>query len=242
MRCLIGWVLCAGLAGGMVTAAGGCGGDDFGTTVSLPAAQRHKLPDTLEPGTVIKLPSATPFNIHDKRWRGTPGPDGKANPSADATPKGTAHCKADGSNGGASSAEFQLGHCIDNPTDKAVRAELKMTIDYEHACKAEGEGAKTVSTYSVKAFVKDTAGTVLQTMPLSVHTSDDGQVDWAGKERTITEITLQPGLGYYIVLAGRAEASSLAKTSSSASVNVKSFELQIICKSATATGPAAKGT
>ena len=154
----------------------------------------------------------------------------------------TTASSSDGSNGGASSAEFQLGHCIDNPTDKAVRAELRMTVDYEHACKAEGEGAKTVSTYNVKAFVKDTAGRVLKTMPLSVHTSDDGEVDWAGKERTITEVTLQPGLGYYIVLAGRAEAGSLAKTSSSSSINVKSFELQIICKSATTTGPAAKGT
>jgi len=242
MRSVIGWVACAGLIGGMAVGVGGCGGDDFGTTVSLPADQRHKLPDALEPGTVIKLPSPTSFNIHDKRWQGTPGPDGKANPSADATPKGTAHCKADGSNGGVSSAEFQLGHCIDNPTDKAVKAEIKMTIDYEHACKAEGEGAKTVGMYSIKAFVKDTAGRILQTMPLSVHTSDDGQVAWSGKERTVAEVTFQPGLGYYIVLAGRAEASSLAKTSSSASVNVKSFELQIICKSATTTGPTAKGS
>ena len=83
-----------------------------------------------------------------------------------------------------------------------------MAIDYEHACKADEGGTKTVSTYAVKAFVKNTAGRVLQTLPLSSHTSEDGRVSWSGNERTITEVVLQPGLGYYVVLAAQVQAGS----------------------------------
>jgi len=241
MRATIGWLLCVGLTSTMMISAGGCGGSEFGTAVDVPPAQRHKLPATLKPGTVIKLPSGQPFNVHDKQWNSTPGQDGQANPSADATAKGTAFCKADGANGGTAWAEFQLGHCIDNHSGKPISAELRMTIDYEHACQITDGAVKTASQYAIKAFVKNTAGKVLQTLPLATHTSDDGRVSWSGTERTITEVTMQPGLGYYVVLAGRAEANSHAKTSASAHIKVKSFALEILCKPAAATAPAAKG-
>ena len=245
MRAMTRWLLWVGMATGLVIPAIGCGGGDFGTTVDLPPAQRHKLPGTLKPGTVIKLPSAQPFNIHDRLWNSTPGPDGKANPLAEATAKGTALCKADGANGGSSTAEFQLGHCIDNQSGKAILSELRMSVDYEHGCQATGEGAATVSTYAVKAFVKDTTGKVIQTLPLASHSSDDGRINWSGTERTITEVTMLPGMGYYIVLAGQAVAGSQAKTSSSAHVKVKAFALVITCKPAASppnatTTPAAK--
>lgn len=219
----------------IVISSAGCGGSDFGTTVDLPSDRHHKLLPTLKPGTVIKLPSARPFNVHDKLWNATPGHEGKANPSADATAKGTAYCLADGADGGTSFAQFQVGHCIDNDSGKPIQAELRMRIDYEHACQAEGKGAKTVSNYAVKVLVKDTAGKVQRNLPLAAHTSDDGRVRWTGTEQTITEVTMQPGLGYYIILAARADAASQKGTSSSASIKVKAFELEIRCKPVTKT-------
>lgn len=237
--------LVASLFGGVLVLAGGCAGGDFGTDVDLPVSQRHKLTATMKPGTVIKLPKPLPFNVHDKRWNSTPGADGKADPSAGATADGTAFCKADGSNGGSSTAEFQIGHCLDNDSGTTISAELRMTIDYEHACRAEGEGAKVVANYAIKVFVKDTAGRVLQTLPLAAHTTDEGRVSWAGSEKTITEVTMQPGLGYYVVLAGQAQAGSEPKTSTSAHIKVKSFALDIVCNradkvAAGSTAPSAK--
>ncbi len=235
------WRWFGSLVAAMTVFAAGCGGAGFVTSVDLPPEQRDKLPPTLSPGTVIKLPADRPFNVHDKAWNSTPGQDGRANPSADATPKGMATCKADGADGGSSWAEFQLGHCLDNHTGKPILAEVRMRIDYEHACQAAGGGAKTASLYTIQAFVKTTAGRVVQTLPLASHTSDDGKVNWSGAERTLIEVPMDPGMGYYIVLAGRAEAASQAKTSASAHIKVKSFVLEIVCKPPTATAPTAKG-
>ncbi|MBN1345142.1 MAG: hypothetical protein JXQ73_20780 [Phycisphaerae bacterium] len=234
MRAMTTLLFGLGTIGPALLTATGCGGTDFTATVDLPAAQRQKLTPNLKPGAAIKLPADVPFNVHDKRWSGTPGSNGKADPSADATAQGAAYCKADGSDGGASWAEFQLGHCLDNDSGAAIQAELRMSIDYEHGCEEQGEGAKTVSNYQIVVMIKDTSGKVLQTMPLSAHVSDDGRVSWSGSERTIAEITMQPDFGYYILLAGRAQADSQTGSSSSAEIKVKRFTLEIICKPATA--------
>lgn len=238
MRASITRTILVAYVGAAATWWAGCSGSDFGTNVDLPREKHHRLPPTLKPGTVITLPAAQPFNVHDKLWNSTPGQGGKAAPAADASANGTAFCKADGADGGSSFAEFQIGHCIDNDSGVPVEAELRMLIDYDQACQAEGQGAKTASNYAIKAFVKDTAGRIVRNLPLATHTSDDGQVHWSGAERTITDVTMQPGLGYYIVLAGRAEAGSQTGTSSSASITVKAFQLEIRCKPAPATAPA----
>ncbi len=229
------------LASSMVTMVG-CGGGDFGTDVSLPPAERHTLTSAIQPGTTIRLPKSKPFNIHDKSWNATPGQDGTANAVADASPKGTASCKADAANGGSATAMFQLGHCIDNDSGKPMTVEVRMAIDYEHACQAKGEDPKNTANYAIKVFVKDTAGRVQQTLPLATHTTEDGRVQWSGTERTITEFTMRPKLGYYVVLTGRAQATSTAGASASAEVTVKSFTLDLRCEAAATEPPPATAT
>ncbi len=216
----------------LLLSATGCGGSGGpSTAVELTPAQRHKLRTAPSPEIVIKLPQGQPFNVQDKRWNSTPGASGKANPLADATPTGTAFCRADGENGGASWAECQLGHGIDNETGRAVQAEVRMTIDYEYACKAtDGGTGKTTALFAIKAFVKSTDGKVLRTLPLASHTSDDGAIRWSGTERTITELTMQPNLGYYIVVSARADATSGEKGACQAEVKVKSLAMEIVCK------------
>lgn len=209
----------------------GCGGGDFGTAVDLPAAQRHDLAPTVKPGMTIELPKAQPFNVCEKHWTGSLSRDGKADCSADATSDGKAHCKASGSDGGTASADFQLGHCLQNKSGKVVVAELRMAIDYEHACKAEGgKTPKSAGSYAVKVFVKDTAGKVLQTLPLAAHTTEEGRITWSGNEKTIAEVRMQPGLGYYIVLAGQASVTTHSGESAEARVDVKSFKLTVECE------------
>jgi len=241
MRAITGWSGLCGIIGMLAAGVVGCGGGGGpATTVDLPAAQRHKLRAVPAPSLAIKLPSEHTFNIHDKRWGSTPGPAGKANPAADAAPEGTAFCRADAENGGASWAEFQLGHALENDTDQPIGAELRLTIDYEYACRAAGQGTKTAGAFAIKAFVKGTDGKVLNTIPLAGHTSDDGPVRWSGSERTLTELTLQPRRGYYIVVGGRADAAAAEKASSIAEITVKSLALEIVFKPATATTSAEK--
>ncbi len=208
----------------------GCGGGDFGTAVDLPASQRHELAATVKPGMVIELPKAQGFNVREKHWTGTLGRDGKADSSANATADGKAHCKASASDGGKATADFQLGHCLQNKSGKVVVAELRMAIDYEHACKAEGKTPKSTGSYAIKVFVKDTAGKVVQTLPLAAHSTDEGPITWSGNEKTVAEVRMQPGLGYYIVLAGQASVTTEPDESAEARVNVKSFQLTIECE------------
>jgi hypothetical protein len=231
-----------GLASGVVLFVGvGCSSSGGpAVTADLPASQRHKLKTIPAPGVALKLPAGEPFNVHDKRWGSTPGPSGKANPVADAVAGGTAMCRADAENGGTSWAEFELGHALDNETGKPVAAELLMTLDYEYDCRAAGGGAKTTGLFAIKAFVKGTDGKVLQTIPLAGHTSDDGPIHWSGSERTLTGFVLQPNLGYYLVVVGRADAGSHENASSMAQVKVKSLSMEITFKPAGTTTAAAK--
>jgi hypothetical protein len=239
MRAITGWLLSVGASAAILITCG-CSGSEFGTAVEVPPSQRYKLPKVIRPGIIVKLPADEQFNVHDKQWNSTPGANGQANPSADATGKGTAFCKADASNGGASWAEFELGYCLDYPGDKPVRVELRMTIDYHQHCEATPGAVKTVSNYAAKIFVKNSAGRVVQTLPLATHSTEEGRVNWTGTERTITDVTFQPGMGYYIILAGRAEAGSDAKTSSSADITIKSFVLELLYESPTTATSATK--
>jgi len=211
---------------------GGCAGGGSAGIVDLPAAQRHRLTAALPANAVIKLPADTPYNVHDKRWGSTPGLDGKAVAAADATASGTAYAAANAENGGVSWGEFQLGHSLENETGKALAAELRMTIDYEYVCRAAG-GAKTAGVFSLKAYVKGSDGKVIQMLPLAGHTTDDGPVRWSGTERTVSEITMQSGLGYTIVLVGRTDATSQEKASCAAEIRIKSLAIEIACKPAT---------
>jgi hypothetical protein len=241
MRATTGYLL-FGFASGVIFSAGvGCSGSGGpAVTADLPPSQRHKLRTIPTASAVLRLPAGEPFNVHDKRWGSAPGPSGKANPVADAKAGGTAFCRADAENGGTSWAEFELGHALDNETDKPIAAELHMTVDYEYACRAAGGGAKTAGAFAIKAFVKGTDGKTLQTIPLASHTSDDGPIDWSGTERTVNGFVLQPNLGYYVVVVGRVDAGSQEKASAMAEIKVKSLAMELAFKPAGSTTAAAK--
>ncbi len=212
--------------GAVLCAVCGCGGGDF-ARIKVPPEQQITVSADLAAGKTLKLPADKPFNVHDPLRSST----GDAQAGSDATEVGTAFCGAQGRNGGAASAEFQLGSCLYNETGKPLAATVTFSLDYEHKAESTaGATAETAGKMLLKIFIRDSVGKILKEQVLVQSASRVGPRSWSGRETQAFDVALQPDLSYHFVLAGRAEAATKPHTSASARIDVKRLEIEIACK------------
>ena len=208
--------------------ASGCSETGFGESVSLPKDKHASLLDDFAAGAPLRLPADAAFNVADSQRQATGA--GQADSAADAA--GTAHCTASADGAGTATAEFQLGHVLDNRGDQPLNVTARFDVDYECSLEsppdtASDATAKPADQLGVRVFVRDSNRHIHRTMMLTDISQYTGPKQWSGRQSPAFDVTLEPGLAYYFVLAGRATVSGTETTTASAKINVRSMNVEL---------------
>ncbi|MFQ5489599.1 MAG: hypothetical protein ACE5GE_02655 [Phycisphaerae bacterium] len=216
-----GWGVAVSLVGAVAV---GCSQAGFGESANLPQDKHASLVANFSQGQPLSLPSDTGFNLHDTQRHAS----GKGKAISSADPAGRASCQADADGVGAATAEFQLGYVLDNrgtdPLD--VTADLKVS----YSCEVQGnpdEPAKEPDHLGLRVFVRDSNHRILRSMVLTEVTPFNGPRRWSSQQNPTFDFTMEPGLAYYIVLAGRTAVTGTESNSASARVDVQSTALDL---------------
>ena len=202
----------------------GCGGAEFGESVSVPQEQHASLLDDFALGKPLVLPGDTAFNVADAQRSSTAA--GRAESNAD--PSGSAHCVASAAGVGTATAEFQLGHALDNRGRNPLKVTVRMDVEYE--CRLESDPADTSKPedqLGLRVFVRDSDQRIPHRMMLSDAGSLAGPRRWSGRQSPSFDVTLEPGLAYYFVLAGRVAVTGTETTPTSARIDVRSLKMEL---------------
>ncbi|MFO0972606.1 MAG: hypothetical protein U1A27_04075 [Phycisphaerae bacterium] len=231
----------AGLALVLLTCGlGACSDDTFTLKISRPADER---PDYSDPpgASAVHVPGEQPFNLVPF----TSGQNGHGSGQASATPAGNASAKGQAENGGSAFGEFQLGYAFDYAGKKPGGAVVHVKLEASQATETDGGDADTSAAATLTLLVKDSNGLALHTEPLLVGKSPGGTKALSAAETSTLDLPLAPGVGYYIVVAGRVDAkSATGKHSASAALDVKGCAITLEWRSggearAAAVSPAA---
>jgi len=202
----------------------GCSETEFGESITLPRERHASVVDEFARGRPLRLPGDATLNLADSQRSATGA--GAAESSADSSGRARAVASAPGR--GAAAAEFQLGHVLDNRGDAPLDVTARFDVDY--ACRLESDPAdlaKEADTLGVRVFIRDSNRRVLGQMTLTQTDQFSGPAQWSGRQTPSFEVTLEPGLAYYFVLAGRATATGTEDTPVSAEITVHSLAVEL---------------
>ncbi len=210
---------------GLVLAVSGCNQQGFGESVTLTRADRGSVVDDFATGQPLRLPGDAGLNLADSQ-RSAAGA-GKAESSADGT--GLARCAASADGVGTATAEFQLGHVLDNRGESALPVTARFDIDYTCRLQTDADDvSKPEDRLALRVFVRDSNKRVHRSMMLTDFTQFTGPREWSGRQSPSFDITMEPGLAYYFVLAGRTSVTGTDATASAAELDVTSMKIELI--------------
>lgn len=198
-----------------------CGGGNF--EVPQPVMQQRAAPirtTALNAGT-IRIPADMPFNVAFPNSTQSGG--GRA--EASAKPDGTARCTVECSGEGAASSGFQLGHKFTVSDDPGAECIVTLSIDGKCSINSADAAADSAISTDAWVFVKDSNGAVLHKETLLTDTG--GAMSRALAVRTSFTVKFSPNNDYYLLLAGRVQATTREQKSLRASLDIDktSFEL-----------------
>jgi hypothetical protein len=202
----------------------GCGGAEFGESVSIPQERHASLVDDFADGQELNLPGDMPFNLYDSQRRAT----GAGLADSSAEPAGRAGCQAQAGAVGTAEAEFQLGHVLDNRGQEPLKITARFAVDY--ACQVEADlldRTKTADQLGLRVFVRDSNRRVLSNMMLTQLEETTGPREWTGRQVNAFDVTMEPGLAYYFVLAGRVSVTATELSTASAQIEVHSLDIEL---------------
>ena len=184
----------------------GCSGPDV-PELRVPTERQHALRSLAE--RPLSLPEDQPFAIHVKKSAQEPGPDGTAEGGSDATPQGAGLCSARAANGGAASAEFTLGHRIDNQGDAAQSVALQVDFDLKTRVAVSSQPAPvTGSAASLDLLVADGRHRIVARIPVLQGTSETGSADGLAHEQRNLRLRFEGRQSYDVMLVGKANAKA----------------------------------
>jgi len=201
----------------------GCGSSrDFGESVSLPQKSLARSAVAFSGGQVVALPADRPFNVADTQRHS----EGAAHADSNASNSGQASCTADATEGGAASAEFQIGHVL--TYDGASATKVSVTFDIDYRCMSNDHTPHGAAPpVGLKAFIKDSNHRLLGKVMLTDGNPDRLPDRWSGSQSPSFDITLEPGLAYHLIVAGRVEVSGDDTSGPRAELEVRRAEIQI---------------
>ena len=211
-------------ATGSVGWLAGCSGAQFGEAVALSRETHASLVDDFAAGKPLALPQDLAFNLYDSQRSATAG--GRAESTAD--PAGRAQCQASAEEVGTATAEFQLGHVLDNRGQGPLEVTARFVVDY--ACRVRcdpQDRSKPADELGLRIFVRDSNKRLLDKHMLTEASEAGGTRDWTGRETHAFDLTLEPGLAYYFVVAGRVSVTGTESSGASARIEVNSFNLEL---------------
>ena len=206
----------------------GCGGGDAGMSVRRLAGERPDIGEQAVARGRLSIPSDEAFNYTEVQGN-QHGPAARG----DAKPIGNngAVCRAEVKGKGSATGQFLLGYCFDNATAKTLNAvvKLKLNISESTAFEATGGDSETSPTASrtLTFFVKDTNGFELKREDLVASNLGKGPRSSRSSPEIIFDLQVEPGRGYYLMLAGRANVKAEDAQSADATLTVTDVSLNI---------------
>jgi len=219
----------------------GCSEDSFSIKVSKPPKERPDLGDDVLSQGPVKLPSGVAFNLTSN----SSNENGKCHAQAKADPDGKASAKVTAEEGGAGSAEFQMGYTFDQTAKQPLGAVIELTVDLDEGIELGSGDIGSTAKVTVMFLVKDSNGSTLRSESLLADSSASGARRWSARTTTAIDAVFVPDLGYYVLVAARVEATGAAGRKASADLAMKSCEMTIrwkkespVARGETATKPA----
>ena len=225
---LVGRSLRGGVVVAMLVAAGCSGGHGFGESITVPPEQHTKVGDAFAAGKTLRLPAEVRFNVADVQRFSR----GAATAEASADASGTAGCSAKAQADGSAWAEFQLGQVVANRGDQPLAVTVTFNVSYSYRTSGQvSAGGATPDQFALKVYISDSDRRSLKRMMLAELDPAKGPTTWTGTQAPAFDVTLEPGLAYHLVLAGRVEVSGDETRSPAAEIDVQSLEVSIVPKS-----------
>jgi len=217
------FVCCVAVA--LVWLSGCSGGADFGESLSVPQDRHTKVDDVFGAGKTLRIPADVPFNVTDAQRFSS----GQAEAKSSAEAGGKAECSAGAGPDGNAWAEFQLGHVLSHRGDKPYETTVTFSATYGYQMGGElSAGSATPDKFALKVYIMDSNRRVLKRMMLAELDLVKGPTTWTGTQSPAFDLTLEPGLAYHLVMAGRIEVSSDVERSPSAQIQVESLDIEIV--------------
>jgi hypothetical protein len=219
-----GIVVLALLVSGLTWA--GCGGGAVVSDFGVSPERRTALSEAGPAEQVLRLPAETPFNIHSDHFERDQEAGGTAEGESSATADGTAVCAVRVSHGGSGSADFYLGHCLENRGEAALTVDARFDIDYVTSF-ARDENTRVDGAYTLKVVVNDTEGRTLKQIQVENSADMEGSISLSSKSSEEFRVRLEPQRVYNFVLAGHVEAESQPETQADVRLAIKRLELTL---------------
>jgi hypothetical protein len=203
----------------------GCGGSEFGESVSVPQERHTGVADYFSAGQTVTLPKDAPFNVADAQR----GSNGGGTSESHADPAGKASCWASAQKGGDARAEFQLGQVIDNRGSTPLEATVRVRVEYAYSF--EGDRLirdRAPDSFGLKFYIMDSDKRVLNRVKLAELTDALGPKGWSGVQTQTFDVRFAPGLAYHLVLAGRVEVGSTESYPAAGRIDVQSLQIELL--------------
>lgn len=226
----------------VVLTLAGCGESGPDVNVRLPERERPDVDEAALSGGRRKIPADSAFNIASFT-SGQQGQQARGSSAAVGTDGATCEAKVTGE--GSSWGAFQLGYTFDNMTNRAINATVRLRLDAKASLTREGsapdQSTQPSGSANLTFVVKDTLGVVVRQEVLCSATIATGPREESRRHDVVFDAKLEPNRGYYLVIAGRADATTPKDLSADVSIGVSGVSLEIEWNAATASTQPAGG-
>ncbi len=202
----------------------GCSQAGYGESVSVPPEQRASLASGFAKGARISVPSDAEFNLHETQR----GSDGTGQAKSSAGSNGTASCTAASNGEGSAHAEFQLGYVLDNRGAEALDVNVQFNVDYKWAMRSSASYVSTEADFlGLRVYIRDSNQKTLRELSMAHIAPFSGPTQRSVVESQVFDLSMEPGLSYYLVLAGRTAVGGGAESPVQSEIQVNSLSIEL---------------
>ncbi|HWL93812.1 MAG TPA: hypothetical protein VNT79_09780 [Phycisphaerae bacterium] len=213
----------------MLLIIGSCGGG--GPDVDIRIAE-HDRPD-LEPEMAASGQRAVPKDAAFNIAKFTSGQEGEtARGESRAIELNGATCQAEVTGTGSAWGAFQLGYTFDNMSGRPLNAVVRLKLDVKGGATYETKDRNDLENVpagsgTVNFVLKDSLGVLVRQEALYSAGMGTGARSASRRHDIVFEARLESGRGYYMMLLGRADASSSAGQSVKVDVAATNVSMEI---------------
>jgi hypothetical protein len=203
---------CSLMTAGLLVGLYGCEGAGFGSKLAQRPKQAVRI--TTPESTTFRVPHDEPFSIDLPSSSQQAGLNGTAKADANVgAAEGTASASAQVTRSGSAEGLFQIGHALDNATDRLFDLHFKVSFEYEFSAREEVlEGSEEIGApnlpdaqVGLTLYVQKGRNEALAEMSLVDHTTEAGNVEQNARISRSFTVTVGPRTQVNFFLAGQAK-------------------------------------
>jgi hypothetical protein len=178
------------------------------------------------------LPQEEPFSITLGPTQETPGLDGTAEADTHVSKDGKANAVASVENGGSALAGFQLGHALQNDSDRQMDLHVQVRCEFGTEADATPPGSPPDAQVGVALYARDGRNRLLRHFDLAQHSTEEGAASSRDQKDLQFTLTLGPRESVNVFLAGSVKIDAQDGHSARGSIKLDGLEMDITTKMA----------